>query len=954
MMKSGSTIGPYEITREIGRGGMGVVYLANDTRLDREVAIKALPEHLANDPDRLSRFEREAKTLASLNHPNIAAIYGFESFPRAAHSSPRGQSSNDDQATSASPRRLKPAAQDETYYLILEYVEGETLAERLDRGPIPVDEALEVCVQIAAGVEAAHDAGVIHRDLKPGNIIITPEGKVKVLDFGLAKVAESSLSSSFHQAETVTSPANRQHSPTMPGVILGTAAYMSPEQARGRSIDKRTDIWSFGVVLYECLAGLNPFVGETVTDSIGAILHKDVDLNRLPPQTPPNVRRVLRRCLERDKATRYRDIGDARLELVDIDSTPIVGMISGSTRRRLPLFLGTALVLTIAVLSILLLTQQAPPPSSPVRVTIEPPAGARILFSGDLAGPPVVSPDGKSIAFCALRNGKTRRLWIRRLDEPEPRELSGTEGALFPFWSPDSKELAYFDNRSLRRFDLASGTVLTVVDVGAARGGAWTDDGRIIYTHNFRSGLYIVDANGGAPAVLTTLDEGLHTSHRWPFVIPGTNWYLFSAVTAIVSDAGNNGIYLGMLDSDSPPKRLMASDHSAAYIDGWLLHVRGGVLLATRLDLESGATTGRPVVLARGIAPDLSTWHGQFSASPEGVMALYRPTTPGSTAAHHSYSWAMEGDRVSSFSYDGRLITTYASGVPMYSMSLSPNGRMLAMDVLSPDGLTDIWIHHTGWRPLHEDVATAILPPQRLTFLPGAEYLPRWSPDGSEVAFRWDGDDKNPRGIYRKRIGGGSETLVRDNQGGDDHPSDWTPDGRYLIVTTDHVLPSDKNDIIAVPLDGGPEIPLVTDPGPQNNGRISPDGKWLAYQDYSSRSVIYVIPFTPAWPESEQQRKWLISENGGYQPRWSRKGDELYYVTDTGTLIAVDVDTTGESFSYTSPRVLFQSAWRLGRTYDPTPDAAKNPNGFMFLDSDVLPDAPISLILNWQALLEKN
>ncbi|QKK03063.1 MAG: hypothetical protein HND55_10665 [Pseudomonadota bacterium] len=586
--------------------------------------------------------------------------------------------------------------------------------------------------------------------------------------------------------------------------------------------------------------------------------------------------------------------------------------------------------------------------------SIQAPAGTRIDFLGDLAGPPVVSPDGRMIAFVASGADQVRRLWVRALDQPDPRELAGTDGAMFPFWNPDSRELAFFDGRQLRRYDLASDTIINVAAVGAARGGAWTEDGRIVYTHDFRSGLSIIGANGGEPAPLTTLDESPHTSHRWPFVIAGTNQYLFTAVTAVLDDMDNNGIYLGTLDSDAPPRRLMASNYSAAWIDGWLLHVSDGVLLATPMDLESATGSGRPVAIAGGIAADLSIWHGQFSASASGVLALYRPSGSETAGVQLGYGQAWQGGRVSLFAYNGRRVTGYTAGAQVLSTSLSRDGRILAMAMVSPNESSDLWTRPTGWQQdLEETVSGFSLPPQRLTFLPGSEERPVWSPDGTELVFRWDGDAGNPRGLYRMRIGGGAHTLVRDNQGADDHPTDWTADGRFLIISTDSILASDRNDIMAVPLDGGTEIPLITEPGPQFNGRVSPDGRWLAYQDTSGTSRIYVVPFVPAWPEGQRQRKWLVADNKSYVPRWSLEGDELFFVTETGTLMAVDIEATADEFSFSAPRVLFQTPWQRGGTYDPTPNAAENPNSFVFIDSDPGPEAPISLIVNWQSLLKE-
>jgi Tol biopolymer transport system component len=750
-------------------------------------------------------------------------------------------------------------------------------------------------------------------------------------------------------------------------VILGTAAYMSPEQARGRRVDHRTDIWSFGVTFYEMLTGVSPFEGETVSDSIGAILHKSPELDRLPPTTPRMVRHVLARCLERDKHQRYRDIGDVRLDLT-ADPLAEVAAPAAAPVRWPVLALVACLVVALAVIGVMLVTRPAEAPPAAVRhVTLEPPPDARILFAGDLAGPPVVSPDGTKIAFCAARSGEQRRLWLRDLGEPRPRELKGTEGALFPFWSPDGRSIGYFTTDALRRFDVHSGTIQRVCAADQGRGAAWTGDGRIIFSPTFRGGLSIVDAEGGPPASLTELDESMHTSHRWPFVIPGHDLYLYSAVTARVGEMDHNAVYLGSLDPDVPHRRVTACNYGAEYADGHLLFVRDGVLLASELDLASGERGRETTVIARDVAADLSTWHGQFSASPTGVL-IYNRLREGADEVERAsgYSWAAEGNRVTTFDYTGRVQTSYANGMPIRSVSMSPDGRMLAMDVISKDGFTDIWLHPTAFTPEVGAITPELLresimepEPTRLTFLDGPEFAPTWSPDGTEVAFRWDGDERRPRGIYRKRIGGGAEVLVHDNGDVDSpsdwvYPADWTADGRYIVSVSGTLLRTEKSDVWAIPVDGGERIPLITDPGADYQPTVSPDGRWLAYTRFASvRNDVYVVPFAPAWPEGTDERRWLVSDNGGFHPRWGRDGKALYYIsaaatTGGSTLIEVEVDITGESFSFSGPNALFQPPWDTGRTFAVSPRRGGLPT-FYFVDSDEQADAPISVILDWQA-----
>ncbi|MCA9253766.1 MAG: protein kinase [Phycisphaerales bacterium] len=933
-----SQIGPYSVTRELGRGGMGVVYLACDTRLKRQVAIKALPSQLAQDPDRLARFEREARVLAQLNHPNVAGIHGLEEHEGAK-------------------------------YLVLEYVEGETLASRLDRGPLPLDEALEVAVQIAAGVEVAHDAGVVHRDLKPGNIMLAPSGQAKVLDFGLAQNNEATSQSQTNlpDSPTITTPAGQ--SPTLPGVILGTAAYMSPEQARGRRVDKRTDIWSFGVVLYEMLVGESPFVGETVSDSIGAVLHKNLDLDRLPSGTRANVRRVLERCLVRDKALRFRDIGDVSVELRS--PTEDVAMQSPA-RGRSRAWIAIAVVLAVACVGLAvamftIMKQQAQNAiTRVVRLSLEPPTGAKFRLSGDLSGPAVVSRDGMRVVFAASPDESTRRLWLRDLSLPDARELNGTEGANFPFWSFDGRYVGFFTPSELRTYDTVSDTVVTVCESSQGRGGAWTEDGRIIFAPRFRGGLVIVDSNGGEQLPLTTLDDELHTSHRWPFVIPGSKHYLFSAVSSRAGEATNNAIYLGDITSERPPQRLQPSDFGGAFAAGHLLYVRDGALLARPLDPVSGQFEGESSLIARDVAPDPGTWHGQFAVSDRGVLVY--ATMPKHVSGQNqrergSFAWDMEGDRITSFDYEGRETTAYAVDTPIRTMHLSPDGTTIAYETVGNDGFIDIWLHPTAYtsdltgESIDPDrVRTAVIDPEprRFTALPGAEVVPTWSPDGTEIAFRWDGDATRPRGIYRKRIGDGTETLVKVNGEKDDYPVDWTPDGKYLIVVVGTVLVSEFNDIWALPVDGGEMIPLVTSPGADYSPKVSPDGRWLAYTRAGAAGgkwEIAVIPFAPAWPEHLQDRSWVVSQGISHMPRWSPEGDELFFVDQDGRLMGVDVEFVGDSIAFSVPRMMFQTPWDIGRNYDVFPEGVGRDNHFVFVDVTRKNEVGLSVVLNWPILL---
>ncbi len=922
-LEAGQQLGVYEIIRPLGAGGMGEVYLGRDPKLDRLVAIKVLPEVLTREPEQVARFEREARLLATLNHPNIAAVHGFDAL-------------------------------DGVRFLVMEYVEGETLAHHLAQGGLAIDDTLEIMRQIAHALEAAHDSGVIHRDLKPGNVMVDADGVVKVLDFGLAKAASDDPSGSM----LADSPTITAHY-TRPGVVLGTAAYMSPEQARGRAVDKRTDIWSFGVVLYECLTGASPFSGETVSDSIGAILHKDIDLADIPTATPSNVRRVLQRCLERDRKARLRDIGDARIELERVD---VVAPAVLPTASRGPTWLLVGgLVLMALVVGVVAGWRTARPQVPALRhVTVEPPLGKRVHFSGDLAGPPVVSPDGTMVVFVASAPGEDRMLWIRRLDEPAAGELDGTAGALFPFWAPDNSAVAFFTTDTLRRIDLASETVMTVCSVDESRGGAWTRDGRIILAPGFRTPLELVDVTTGARSPLTTLDEALHTTHRWPVALPDGEHYLFLAAHRDAQKRENNGLYLGHFDGRAP-RRIMRADFGAAYADDWLLFVREDVVMASRLDLESARLTGDTHVIARDVAADLSTWHGQFSVSDAGVIVFNSTgdATP-NTESLQAVVGGYEGDRITLMGPSGRPLTHYADGWPIMDMRVSPDGSRMIISAHSKNGSLDLWLHPTRWIADADDTAaqTALAEhmhsnPTRFTFLEGSEDTPIWSPSGDAIAFSWHDSPPGTAGIYRKRIGGGREELLLPAGERAIFPQDWSPDGRFIVyVDGPYYLSTGNSDIWALPLEGGDPVSVVQSEYTEYLPALSPDGRWLAYtMTRAGQAEVYVVPFTPAWPEAAPTGQWQISMSGGRHPRWRPDGRVLHYISPRGLLMSVAVTSGDDRLQFDSPKPMFQTPYDTGSSYDVSPARLDGTHQYYFTDTQKAPDAPISVILNWQRRL---
>lgn len=944
---AGDKIGPYAIIRELGRGGMGVVFVGRDTRLDRDVAIKALPEQLAQDPDRLARFEREAKTLAQLNHPNIAGIYGLEMLENAN-------------------------------YLVLEYVEGETLAARLDRGVLPVDEALDIAVQIAAGIEAAHEAGIIHRDLKPGNVIITPEGNAKVLDFGLARSEEASSSAvnMSPDSPTITTP----HSPTMPGVILGTAAYMSPEQARGRRVDKRTDIWSFGVILYEMLTGASPFVGETVSDSIGAVLHKDIDLDRLPPLTPPIVRHVLRRCLARDKSTRIRDIGDARIEIMRSGSPDERdGVIPIKARTNwLPWGLTLLLLLIASGTSLIAWRSQDRAPRPMIRSTISPPKDAILVVTGDLAGPAVLARDGSKIAFVAKQNDEEQRLFIRSLDSDEYQSVVGTNGATFPFWSWNGQSVGYFAHGELRRYDLTTRTNRLICKAAAGRGGAWLADDRIVFAAGFQSPISSVSADGGVPAPVTTMDPNRHTSHRWPSATPDGSRFIYIAVSHQTGRLAESAIFLHV--TDGPDIEVTRSQFPGQIVGGSLLVLRDDTLYASPFDDATGTLSDASAPIAEHVLGDMTTWHASYSASSNGTLVFHRSNRD-PVAGDEKFGGPTtfgESMRTTMLIRDGRPIRIIADGVAQNTTSISPSYEYLAISG-APDGISsrsrfDIWVYRfASYKPSSEDPAYEETqdpspfddPPRRLTFLPGTEVSPQWSPDGEWIAFGYlgdAGDGSQKGGLLRVRTNGGQpEPLVELTESGNGRaivPSDWSADGRYIVYTEGSWLSVGVNDIRAFDLQTKQTLTLVESDKDDEDGQISPDGRWLAYHSNDSGEWdVYVVPFMPGWEKERAQglpipsdsARWRVSLAGGKQPRWRPNGGELYFIAASDSLIAVNYESDGPIFNHDAGTALFKARNEDGVQYDVSADGGR------FAFNGMIEDrwTTISLLTNWQQLLAK-
>jgi Tol biopolymer transport system component/predicted Ser/Thr protein kinase len=860
----GARVGPYEIVCPLGAGGMGEVYRARDTKLDRDVALKILPESFASDPDRLMRFEREAKTLAVLNHPHIAQIYGLEE--RA---------------------------------LVMELVEGEDLSQRLVRGALPLVEALPIARQITLALEAAHEAGIIHRDLKPGNIKIRTDGTVKVLDFGLAKALDQASGSGLQASGSAAANSPTFTSPALTemGVILGTAAYMAPEQARGQAVNRRADIWAFGCILFEMLTGTRPFDGETVSDTIAAVLTRNPDWSLLPPATPPRVRRLLERCLARDRRERLRDIGDAGFDLRDEDAPAPAPSPAGRRVVAQAWLPWTVAALAVALSASWLWWRTPAAPAGPLEghFAIELPDAAPLVtleVPSDGEPPLAVSPNGRQVVYVAPKGSGTQ-LYVRAMADVIPRALPGTDGAHAPFFSPDGQWVGFFADGKLKKAPLAGGTPTPIADAPAGSGGSWSASGEIVFAAGDTTGLSVVPDSGGTPRIVSTLDyQAGEDAHRWPQLLPGGRAVIFS-----VYAWSRETSYVAMVDLASGARRtVQANADYARYVPdgpgavtGHLVFVRAGALVAASFDPAGSAAAGPPTAVVEGVRD------GQFDISSTGTL-VYAPGT--GVAPGYSLVWV---DR----SGEARPINDLPRGYE--DLHLSPDGRQVALTVeeAGPESAAHVWLADTGRGTL-----------TRFTF-EGFSRDPVWRPDGQAIAFGSKrGDDEY--GIYVKPLDGRSpaELLWASPIPIWPDPGSWTPDGRTLVFAT--TARDTGDDIWTVTTDTHVAAPWLQTPANEVEPRLSPDGRWLAYNsDESGRWELYVRPFPGPGDE------WLVSQGGGgFNAIWTRDGRQIVFRRGS-EFLAVDVDTSA-GFAISTPRVLFSGRYRgSGRDFDVSPDGTR-------------------------------
>ncbi len=885
----GTRLGPYEIEAAIGAGGMGEVYRAKDTRLDRVVAIKVLPAHLAAQPELRQRLEREARAVSSLNHPHICALYDI-------------------------------GHQDGLDFLVMEYLEGETLAERLAKGPLPTEQVVRYGEEIADALDKAHRQGMVHRDLKPGNIMLTKAG-AKLLDFGLAKAtavvgpAIPGLSTSPTRSTPITAE----------GTVVGTFQYMAPEQLEGKEADARSDIFAFGAVLYEMATGRKAFQGKSQASLIASILSSEPPpISTLQPMTPPAFDQLVKTCLAKDPDERWQTAHDVMLQLEWIAEggsqagvpAPVVA------RRRSRERIAWAVVAVLGLLAVTFaaaLFLRPAPDARAIRSFLLPPEKASFSFVGTGGGPPAVSPDGRRLAFVASTSDGKSLLWVRPLDALSAQPLTGTEGASYPFWSPDSRFLGFFADGKLKKVEASGGPPLTLCDAPQGRGGTWNRDGVIVFTPDVSSPLFRVSAAGGEATPITQLDQSHHeTTHRWPYFLPdGRHFVYLARGPASASESEANAIYVASLDSKERKLVLHASSN-AAYAPGYLLFVRETTLMVQPFDAKRLQLTGDAFPIAEQIQFDPPISRGVFSVSENGILAYQTGS-------------AQTGSQLLWFDRSGKQIGALGDASALqFSPRISPDRQRVAVELFEPHSRNlDVWVY---------DVARGMR--TRFTFDPAFDRRPVWSPDGSRIIFA--SNRKGHQDLYQKASSGAANEELLFESNLDKSPTSWSSDGRFLVYhsTGD---PNTKLDLWVLPLVGDRKpIPFLRTPFEEWDGQFSPDGRWIAYaSNESGRDEIYAAPFPGPGG------KFQLSTSGGTLPRWRRDGKELFYLSLDNKLMAAEVKEKGSTLEVGAVRALFETRpQRPGFVYDVSPDGQRFLIATTFSEKNSL---PVALVVNWTA-----
>jgi eukaryotic-like serine/threonine-protein kinase len=892
-LSSGTRLGPYEIVAPLGAGGMGEVYRARDTRLGRDVAIKVLPSDLSSDAELKARFEREARVISALQHPHICTLYDI-------------------------------GKQDSVDFLVMEYLEGETLAERLSRGPLPIEKVLRYGIDICQGLEKAHRSAVVHRDLKPGNIMLTKSG-AKLMDFGLAKTLPAVVRLSSDLTMTLSGPAADQPL-TARGVLAGTFQYMSPEQMEGKEADARSDIFSFGALLYEMVTGKKAFNGKSVASLMAAILeHEPQPISALQPMTPHAMERLVKRCLAKEPDLRWQSAADLGSELEWIVEDRLQAQNINQPRRGQRLFWLPLLALALGVgfLAAYLGLRGSKPKK--IHAGVMAPAGTIFSFSGNSPGPPAVSPDGTRIVFAALDSDRKQLLWVRPLDSGTAQPLEGTEGATFPFWSPDNRSIGFFADRKLKTVETTGGSIHIVCDAHDGRGGTWNNEGTIVFAPSNEGALYKVLAAGGTATPVTTVDPGRGQSdHRWPSFLPdGRHFLFFSRSYTIPADTG---AYIASLDSPVPTQILRNESEAKLAYPGYLLFVKGDTLMAQPFSTRKLQPAGDAFPLVENVQVNSDFDQALFSVSENGVLAYPEGTAQGAA-------------ELVLLNRDGKQLKLLAERGDFRGPVLSPDGKRFLVGIVdSHDGSQDFWIYDLG-----RDVKT------RFTFSRDTKGPAVWSPTGAEIVF--SETDKGSFTLRRKASNGaGNEDPVRTVDEGkiEGLPGSWSGDGRYIALTVEgNPMQPVPSEIWVFPFGDRKPYPFIHGAFDVASPRFSPDARWLAYvSNESGRSEIYVTPF-PA-----KNTKVQISSTGGNWPVWRQDGKEIYYVDPAGELTAAEIKIKSSELTVGKTQQLFQQSFveSSGQPFDLSMD------GQQFLVNRVGEPGmakPVTVILNWHVGLRK-
>jgi eukaryotic-like serine/threonine-protein kinase len=908
-LTSGTKLGPYEILAPLGAGGMGEVYRAKDTRLDRTVAIKVLPSHLSSNPELKQRMEREAKAISALQHTNICTLHDI-------------------------------GTQDGTDFLVMEYLEGQTLAERLAKGALPLDQVLKIGTEVAQALEKAHQHGIIHRDLKPANIMLTKAG-AKLMDFGLAKpgLAKAEVAIGSHAVGSFTPSTPTMNlasltaavSPlTQKGSIVGTFQYMAPEVLQGAEADARSDLFSFGCVLYEMVTGRRAFDGKSQLSVFTAILEKDPEpVSASQPLAPPMLDRVVGACLAKDPADRIQSAHDVAMDLRWVADAPPT---ASATLQRSKSWTAGAAALLLASIALAGFAgyRWARSSDTPLSLHAEIPAPDKFSIdaTGDAGGMPVLSPQGDKIAFVA-HSGETKLLWVRSLSSDTAQALDGTAGAAHPFWSPDGRYIGFFAGGKVMRIAATGGPAATITDAPNSRGGSWSANDMIVFAPDFTGGLTKVSAQGGVAEPATIFDRTKHTTQRWPWFLPDGKHFIFLATSHTGGDPKQNGIYFGSIDS-TETRLVLPTDSAAQYASGYLLYRANTALVAQPFDPKNGTLSGSPIPLVNNLRDDVGVWRSIFAVSQNGLM-IYQPGRADSAKSHLVF-FDRAGKVLADYDPHEATATKTLALLGVRDVRLSPDNKRVAFA-----GGTDIWTFD-----LDRKTKT------RITFNQQVSQEPSWSPDGKTLIFSVlvTSGGGNVEIRSKSADGSGAEKTLLAEQN-NYHSPGWSPDGKYLTY-----LWGEGEKMVSLwirPANGeGKPVAVVQPPSAQSNlinYRISPDSRWVAYaSDESGQQDVYITSFP------EGRGKWRVSSNSGAYPAWSGDGKELFFKDLTDAIFVCSVTAKGSEVEVGTPQRLFHAASPgIGIAFDASADGKR----LLVNHSEEESQVPLQLITNWPAELKK-